>query len=1124
MARPALDFTAGDIIAAFEQDGPEATAKALQNWRGAVADESLAEYKDDPETWLKGMENFDKNIFTPAYQPALQGSMELGPPSSDLAYSPTTRANLPLPGPSGGTVGNYNLVFGGSKDYAVVQRNDAAYDESPSKPIIIPIEKATRKNIEAEKSWLETSIAGYDARISTIFDSMGDAEKERAANGNNELVAPEFDPLEIEFKKAAEEQSLARLKLAELNGPNAAYAFAATKVADAIAKEHSDHFRRWEPTEDFWRSFRVGLKNFRATANRIIGDETKATELDIEASNLAEQFPGTIQYETNAASITGTLSGVIGQQLPNLALMATGIGAPEGGARAAASLAATLASGGLQEYGANRMDSTLRAMQMRNDARKASELGLTEEAKQFESRAQEIESNANLRALEAGANATAWEMVFPEHIARSFAGKSAGRAVITSAGQNAIEEFGTALTQNFGIDPGFGYETGGLSGLKEAASEGFYGGLYGGLQGGVMTVGQKWFSKPTAPPVAAAVPAAEPLTTLAGIANDQGNTPVDPSPPPPAPESKVLISNNDGRFVSTPEGWRQLHDPANLPEGAREDGTTDVAPEMAARLNQNAAQKQNAPSLADLNARVRQVYGPNAWVARYGEMYSVPLGLNGKGGNAVQDGGVPLDELLKIIGWNQNVNQNVNPELNSESTSGNPTTAKTPVPAWQEGSYAQVEGYDGQLRRNGERWELHTADNKIIEINEDTVVTPRPETVADFRAKVESGEASPTVQEASFTPHPDGTLALQDSNGQTWYPQNARLSRTITGQGTQLNVRLRTKEGRIVNLRGDQAIQAQDALLARATAMEAAGQPVRLSIGDALPENPLTPEAVTTHAAAMGIEPGNKVSVVNDPQENWEGRKNADGTIELNAARLATPEDVTRVMQHEAAHLAEEDADMAPTVDALMSAIPSEVRADMQQAIRDLGYEETAIPSEEVANFAQQLNHSFGQLPAWTRLLTRLKTWAKQKLGMNLTYRDAQALAARIITRGLQMAQSDLRSNSPSKLSRPAHAQPLDEPVLTPSGYVPMGSLQIGDVVVTPYGSSRIMQIHEFGQRPLYRVTVDGKSTRATADHRWQARQLGTDGEGGILDSAFLLALHRSGAGVEIPIVDLNLN
>lgn len=74
---------------------------------------------------------------------------------------------------------------------------------------------------------------------------------------------------------------------------------------------------------------------------------------------------------------------------------------------------------------------------------------------------------------------------------------------------------------------------------------------------------------------------------------------------------------------------------------------------------------------------------------------------------------------------------------------------------------------------------------------------------------------------------------------------------------------------------------------------------------------------------------------------------------------------------------------------------------------------------------------------------------------------------------------------------------PLDEPILTPSGFVPVGSLQEGDQVVgSDGGPTTVTGVFDRGELPVYRVTFrDGSSVRVDEDHLWEIRYRGEKGE-----------------------------
>jgi len=66
-------------------------------------------------------------------------------------------------------------------------------------------------------------------------------------------------------------------------------------------------------------------------------------------------------------------------------------------------------------------------------------------------------------------------------------------------------------------------------------------------------------------------------------------------------------------------------------------------------------------------------------------------------------------------------------------------------------------------------------------------------------------------------------------------------------------------------------------------------------------------------------------------------------------------------------------------------------------------------------------------------------------------------------------------------------AQPMDTPVLTPDGFRPIGSLDIGQLVVGSNGEPvHVIGVYPQGEQDIYRVTTqDGASTLCSGDHLW---------------------------------------
>jgi phosphate starvation-inducible PhoH-like protein len=68
-------------------------------------------------------------------------------------------------------------------------------------------------------------------------------------------------------------------------------------------------------------------------------------------------------------------------------------------------------------------------------------------------------------------------------------------------------------------------------------------------------------------------------------------------------------------------------------------------------------------------------------------------------------------------------------------------------------------------------------------------------------------------------------------------------------------------------------------------------------------------------------------------------------------------------------------------------------------------------------------------------------------------------------------------------------AQPIDRQVLTPSGWQPIGSLRVGDLVIGSDGApTPVLGVYPQGTRPVFRVAAqDGASTFCCEEHLWFA-------------------------------------
>jgi replicative DNA helicase len=79
-------------------------------------------------------------------------------------------------------------------------------------------------------------------------------------------------------------------------------------------------------------------------------------------------------------------------------------------------------------------------------------------------------------------------------------------------------------------------------------------------------------------------------------------------------------------------------------------------------------------------------------------------------------------------------------------------------------------------------------------------------------------------------------------------------------------------------------------------------------------------------------------------------------------------------------------------------------------------------------------------------------------------------------------------------------AQPLDAPVLTPAGYVPMGELRPGSLVIGRDGKAhRVTGVFPQGEKPVFRVRFsDGGAVECCDEHLWLTAVRGETGSGSV--------------------------
>jgi len=107
--------------------------------------------------------------------------------------------------------------------------------------------------------------------------------------------------------------------------------------------------------------------------------------------------------------------------------------------------------------------------------------------------------------------------------------------------------------------------------------------------------------------------------------------------------------------------------------------------------------------------------------------------------------------------------------------------------------------------------------------------------------------------------------------------------------------------------------------------------------------------------------------------------------------------------------------------------------------------------------------------------------------------------------------------------------QPLDSKVLTPSGFVEMDQISVGDIVLTPDGThSTVLDTYYPGEKDVYEITfVDGRTARACGDHIWKVHNHAWRGSKKgvwrhITTHDIIKLLNSAPRGLKIPLVSLS--
>lgn len=137
------------------------------------------------------------------------------------------------------------------------------------------------------------------------------------------------------------------------------------------------------------------------------------------------------------------------------------------------------------------------------------------------------------------------------------------------------------------------------------------------------------------------------------------------------------------------------------------------------------------------------------------------------------------------------------------------------------------------------------------------------------------------------------------------------------------------------------------------------------------------------------------------------------------------------------------------------------------------------------------------------------------KEGEPIMLREHQVKSINEYLRNLQSLQSI--STSAGK------AQPLTSKILTPTGWVAMGDIEVGQKIITQDGSeTSVLGVYPQGEKRIFRLTfADGRSAEACVEHLWKAFWRDLDEEefsNGIVSTNTLIDMLRDDKDIAIPL------
>lgn len=215
-------------------------------------------------------------------------------------------------------------------------------------------------------------------------------------------------------------------------------------------------------------------------------------------------------------------------------------------------------------------------------------------------------------------------------------------------------------------------------------------------------------------------------------------------------------------------------------------------------------------------------------------------------------------------------------------------------------------------------------------------------------------------------------------------------------------------------------------------------------------------------------------ATMTDPEGDWPLIIAADGTVEADDSAPARPRE--RDTEDNEPASAEDPAIATDTPEVAATAVPSPGHAEVPAIA-------TATPTTRREARQSFLTQEQTEEPA-----TRGWRGALSRVGLRMSPSDAERAERADVHEVSQHWPGPRTIAIVNGKGGAGKALAVEEPVLTPTGYRPIGELVVGDEV---YGSDglphRVLGVFPQGERELFRVTFsDGTHVIADGDHLWE--------------------------------------